>query len=114
MLERIRELCKQKGISISALEKALGFANGSIAKSDEKIQSVRIKAIADYFGVSMEYILTGDKMYYFDSEVEKETQELFDNPDLRALMNAARGCPSDIIKNTTELLKRLKGTNPDG
>lgn len=53
MLERIRRLCKEKGISIVKLEKDLGFANGSIAKSDEKIQSIRLWQIADYFNVTM-------------------------------------------------------------
>ena len=59
MLERIRRLCQKKGISIAKLERDLGFANGSIAKSDEKIQSYRLHSIAEYFHVSMEYILYG-------------------------------------------------------
>lgn len=61
MLERIRRLCRDKGISIAKLEKDLGFANGSIAKSDEKIQAGRLSQIANYFSVSMEYILYGVK-----------------------------------------------------
>lgn len=55
MLEKIKYLCGKKDITFAALEKNLGFANGSIAKTDEKIQSVRLKAIADYFGVTMDY-----------------------------------------------------------
>lgn len=59
MLDRIRNLCLRKKISIAKLERDLGFANGSIAKSDEKIQANRLNAIAEYFGVSMEYLLYG-------------------------------------------------------
>lgn len=59
MKERIKSLCELRRITFSQLEKELHFANGSLAKSDEKIQSARLKAIADYFGVSMEYLLTG-------------------------------------------------------
>lgn len=59
MVERIKALCAQNGLSLAVLEKRLGFANGSVAKSNEKIQSNRLKSIADYFEVSMEYILTG-------------------------------------------------------
>ena len=59
MLDRIRKLCLRKRISIAKLERDLGFANGSIAKSDEKIQANRLNAIAEYFGVTMEYLLYG-------------------------------------------------------
>lgn len=59
MLDRIRNLCLRKKISIAKLERDLGFANGSIAKSDEKIQANRLNAIAEYFGVTMEYLLYG-------------------------------------------------------
>ncbi len=59
MVERIRKLCEEKYTTFGALEKKLGFANGSLRKTDEKIQAVRLKTLADYFGVSMEYILTG-------------------------------------------------------
>ena len=103
-------------MSLKALEKELGFANGSIAKTDEKTQSGRIKAIADYFGVSMEYILTGEsgQKYYFDDETAAAAQELFEDPDLRALMSAGRGCKPEQIRLAAEMLREYKRTNPDG
>lgn len=61
MVERIRKLCEEKYTTFGALEKKLGFANGSLRKTDEKIQAVRLKTLADYFGVSMEYILIINK-----------------------------------------------------
>ena len=61
MVERIRRLCEEHGTTFGALEKKLGFANGSLRKTDGKIQSVRLKMIADYFGVSMEYLMTGSE-----------------------------------------------------
>lgn len=63
MFNRIKNLCQIKGISIAKLERDLNFANGSIAKSDEKISAYRLHAIAEYFQVSMEYLLYG-KNYY--------------------------------------------------
>lgn len=61
MKNRLRELCSKKGTSFKAVERELGFANGSLAKSDEKIQAVRLKMLADYFDVTMEYLLTGSE-----------------------------------------------------
>lgn len=60
LVGRIKEKCMGKGITFAELEREIGFSNGSIAKSKiEKIQASRLKAIADYFGVTMEYLLIG-------------------------------------------------------
>lgn len=56
----IRELCGKRGISIARLEKELLLGNGTIASSKSNyMRSDRLKAIADYFGVTMEYLMTG-------------------------------------------------------
>lgn len=61
MVDRLEKLCKQHKTNFSKLEKNLGFANGSLKKSDPaKIGADRVKKLADYFGVSMEYIMTGE------------------------------------------------------
>ena len=58
--EIIRDLCKLKGTSIARLEKELGLGNGTIASSKSNyMRSDRLKAVADYFHVSMEYLMTG-------------------------------------------------------
>jgi len=56
---RIRELCKSKGVTVQGLEKELGFSNASIAKANSNMKAEKLKAIADYFGVTMEYLMTG-------------------------------------------------------
>lgn len=59
---RIRGLCKQKGISINKLEKESGVGRGSVSRCDTHSPSVeKISAIADYFGVTTDYILTGEQ-----------------------------------------------------
>lgn len=73
MVKRIKDLCVSRGIRIANLEKILGFANGSLAKSDEKIQAGRLLAIAKYFGVTMEYLMGED-----DSDLTQEELALLD------------------------------------
>lgn len=72
MIDRIKSLCSQQHINFAQLERRLNFANGSLAKSKEdKIQAIRVKALADFFGVSMEYILCGtqtEKVNYTSEE----------------------------------------------
>ena len=58
----IRELCKKNGITIAALERKLGMGNGTISKyGGFNMRSDRLKAVADYFHVSMEYLITGQE-----------------------------------------------------
>ena len=60
MYDRIKKLCKEKHTTIQKLEAEIGFSNGTINKWDEKRPSVdKVKLVADFFGVSMEYIVTG-------------------------------------------------------
>lgn len=54
ILENIRALCKERGVSISTLEKATKIGNGTIARWGESSPRVdNLKAVADYFGVTV-------------------------------------------------------------
>ena len=58
LFERVKELCKKRGISISELENRIGFGKNSIYKW--KTQSPKretLQKVADYFHVSTDYLL---------------------------------------------------------
>lgn len=60
LFERIENLRKSKGISQGKLEKELGFSNGSISKWRTSTPTPeRLQKIADYFGVTLDYLMTG-------------------------------------------------------
>ena len=59
-LSIIKKLCKSHKITISKLEKDLGYGNGSIAKSNS-FKSERLLEISKYFNVSMEYLMGEDE-----------------------------------------------------
>ena len=67
-LDIIRQMCSSTGISISQLENELGYGNGSIAKA-KNMSADRIYQIAQYFGVSMEYLMTGKTINETDDEI---------------------------------------------
>ena len=59
--ERIETLRKEKKISQGALEKKLGFSNGSISKWRTSMPThKRLQALADYFQVPVDYLVTGE------------------------------------------------------
>lgn len=58
ILQQVESLCKEKGVSISRLEKDCGIGNATIKKWDESTPRIdTLKKVADYFGVSIEYFL---------------------------------------------------------
>lgn len=60
--DNIRTICEKKNISIKQVERELGFSNSSICKWNECEPSVwRVQKVADYLGVSMEYLLSDQK-----------------------------------------------------
>ena len=59
-VERVKNLCKERGIPVSRLEKELGFANGYINQLRKGVfPSNRLVEIAEYFGVSVDYLVSG-------------------------------------------------------
>ena len=69
MYKRIKMLCKQNGTNITALERELGFAKGSICKWENHEPSYeRVKMIADRFHVSVEYIKNGEDVKWNPKE----------------------------------------------
>ena len=57
-IDIIKELCKKKGLTVTQLENELDYGNGSLAKS-KSMSAERMYQISKYFGVSMEYLMTG-------------------------------------------------------
>lgn len=58
--ERIKYLCKIKHISMNSVEESLGFAKGYLSKLDKsKPNSAKMIKIAEFFNVSVEYLMTG-------------------------------------------------------
>ena len=114
--ERIIDLCKQKNISVRRLEMDLDFSNGQIKKMrDSKINSVRLLAIAEYFGTTVEYLLTGEEPeYYTNPETARIAQEIFEDPNQRILFDASRDLQPDEVLLLAEMAKKMKRTNHDG
>lgn len=60
--DKVKMLAFENGVSINKLEKELGFSSASISKwNNSNPTSKKLKKVADYFGVSMEYLLEDTK-----------------------------------------------------
>ena len=118
-VDRIRELCLSRGISISRLERECGFSNGYIrGMKDGKMSAERLKKTADYLHVPYDYLLTGDLPieyggYYTDPETAEIAQELFANRDLRLLFDASRNATPEQLKLIRDLVLQMTKDNQE-
>lgn len=112
MKERIKKLCKNNGISLNKLEETLSFGKGYLSKLNSSTPNVsNIKKIADYFGVSVDWIMDGKENeagYYLNEETAKAAQEIFENKELRMLFDAARGADPEDLKALHSMALALK------
>ena len=58
LLERIKELCKSRSMTVTNLEDKLDLPNNTIYQWKKRIPNTeRLQKVADYFGVSIDYLL---------------------------------------------------------
>ena len=112
-VERVKAICKERKIPISKIERDLGYANGYIGQLKKGVfPADRLQDIAEYLGVSSEYLLNGDEKesdkYYLNDETAEMAQALFENRDLRVLFDAARDASPEDLKTTYDMLMALK------
>ena len=112
--ERIESLRKERKISQGNLEKELEFSNGSISKWKTSMpKPERLQKIADYFGVTVDYLMTGNESdgkerYYTNDETASIAQEIFDNKELRLLFDAAKDAQPEDLQTVHQMLLALK------
>lgn len=115
--QRIKELCKKMGLTVTGLEKELGFARGSLSKIDQHIPSAdKIKKLAERLETTPDYILYGTlnvhksasgKEYYFDDKTAELAQKLREDPSMRMLLSGSMKLDPEQIKAMNSMLRQL-------
>ena len=116
MYSIFEELLQKYGVSTYKVSKDTGIAqsvfsswkNGVSTPKQDKMQ-----IIADYFNVSIEYLMTGKESsgYYLNEETAKLAQEMFEDEDMRSLFDMKRKMPPERFKAHMEFMKNLLKTN---
>lgn len=77
ILDKIRSLANERKVTLAELERSLDFSNGSLRKWDTSTPSGdKIEKVADYFNVSVDYLLGRTKIPYTSNDNLLNTQEL--------------------------------------
>lgn len=115
MYEVFEQLLQKFGVTTYQVAKATGisqstFSNWKVRKN--LIRGDKAKKIADYFGVTVDYLMTGEEKegdrYYLNDDTAAMAQKLFENKELRVLFDAAQDADPEDLKTTYDMLMALK------
>ena len=117
-IERVRKICKEKGIPISKLEQALGFSNGYLnPKKAKSIPYQRLASIAAFLNVPISDLLYGIDLKT-NSETTKSPVPNEDEADKSELIRILSVLDSPAIAellahaHTLEALHEARGNDP--
>lgn len=116
MYEVFEQLLQKFGVTTADVCKATGIGQSTISnwKSRRNLLSGKnAQLIADYFGVSVDYLMTGKEKeggerYYLNDETSEIAQEIFENKELRLLFDAAKDAQPEDLQTVHQMLLALK------
>ena len=101
--QHFKKLCDDAKVRPSEVSRATGVATSTLTewkKGSYTPKADKLQKIADYFGVSVDYLLTGEDQdgYYINPETAAIAQEIFEDKDRRLLFDASRNLTPEQIR----------------
>ncbi|WP_445448960.1 helix-turn-helix domain-containing protein [Enterococcus faecalis] len=118
--DRIKQLATQRTITIAELERNLDIANGTIGKWDKQNPSIEpLKKLADYFGVTTDYLLGRTNDPYISQKHEEFAEGIFPifmdatNEELELFnkIMLLSNKEKHILRDLVDMLSELKKAN---
>lgn len=85
------------------------FSDWKSGRSNPKQE--KLQKIADFFGVTVDYLMTGESPvedeYYTNPETARMAQEMFEDPDMRSLFDMKRNMEPDKFKAHVNFMREL-------
>lgn len=107
MVSRILETIRSKGLSINAVEKALGFGNGAIKRFETSSPSIdKIIKLSNFLNVSIEWLVTGKEPTVAQADNSASALPTILSDDETNLIELYRKLPE---RKQTEFIGELKG-----
>ena len=117
-IEKIKDILKSKGYNYERLSKETGISISSISKilgGFNKNPTLKyLQAIAKALDCSMDDFFDWQGQeptspYYLDRKTGEIAQEMFENPELKALFDSARDLSSEELETIKTMINTLKG-----
>lgn len=111
-VEKVKQICRERKIAISKLEKDLGFANGYVGQLKKGyFPSDRAKKISTYLGIELNGTEDEHIIYNSDDIAKDETERRL----LMLCRNASKANPEekknlvDTFESTIDIYLKAKG-----
>lgn len=116
MYEIFAKLLEEKGLKAADVTRATGIKSPVFSewkKGKSKPNTEKMIKIANFLGVSVEYLTTGkepeiNEKYYLNEETAQVAQEIFENKELRALFDVQRDMDPEDLKALHNMALALK------
>ncbi len=115
MYEVFEKLLKANGVTAYRVGKETGISTATLTQWKKGVSTPKqdkLQKIADYFNVSLEYLMTGEEKegnkYYLNDETAEMAQEIFENKELRALFDVQRGMSVEDLQALHNMALALK------
>lgn len=112
--ETLKKLRIEKKLTQEELAQATGLSRSAIGMYESGSREPNfetLEILADFFNVDMNTLLDRNQAkqgYYLNPEAAKMAQELYDNPGMRILFDAAKNVSAEDLKAAAELISRMK------
>lgn len=121
MYEVFSKLLDEKGVTPYRLSKDTGIAQSTLSDWKRGLttpKTDKLQKIADYLGVSMQYLMTGEDNTPAYTEEDKELMEylneLRNRPEMRMLFSATKNATKGDIEKTVKIIEALKEQSEGG
>lgn len=120
LYEIIEKLCEAEGITITEMCRRANVPRGNLSdllnNRQKSLSPKNLKKIADYFNVTIDYLLTGIKKEPVteSDELEKYIDMLRTRPEMRLLLDTQDGATKEQVEENVRFLDALrKAKNAD-
>lgn len=111
MYDIFDKLMAQRGVTRYRVAKDTGVAEATLAdwmkgRSTPKID--KLQKIADYFGVSIDYLTGKEKPVTDDDELNNYLDELRTRPEMKMLFSVSKGCTKEEVEQAVKIIEALR------
>lgn len=111
--DNFMKLCEEKGYSPSRVLTELGISRGSLGrwKDGGMPRNEYKKKIADYLGVSVQELVSGQKeepCTNEDTELNEYLEELKSRSEMRMLFKLAKGATKEDVEQAVKIIEAIR------
>jgi len=113
--DRIKTLCRENKISVNKLEEELEISKGSLCKIDvNKPSAEKMKKIADFFGITVEFLATGKDSSEQETGTVKDKELIVLYRKLEKVPEDERQLMIEQFNSSIDLFLKRKGIIEEG